>query len=149
MKFLCIECDRQMTFEERELPGDGTLAIAFACPGCGRRVGMLTNPFETQLVSSLGVVIGGRTVPEQPLEMVRSSVATGQENAFSEVKGPENGGTGVKWSPDAVERLARVPNFVRGMVKRIYAEYARDHGIAEITPALMDTARTELGLEGM
>jgi hypothetical protein len=35
------------------------------------------------------------------------------------------------------------------MVKRIYAEYARDHGIAEITPALMDTARTELGLEGM
>ena len=47
------------------------------------------------------------------------------------------------------ERLAKVPNFVRGMVKRIYAEYARDHGIAEITPALMDTARTELGLEGM
>jgi hypothetical protein len=149
MKFLCIECDRQMTFEERELPGDGTLAVSFACPACGRRVGMLTNPFETQLVSSLGVVIGGRTVPEQPLEMVRSSVATGQENAFSEAKGPETSGTAVQWSPDAVERLAKVPNFVRGMVKRIYAEYARDHGIAEITPALMDTARTELGLEGM
>ena len=149
MKFLCIECDRQMTFEERELPGDGTLAIAFSCPGCGRRVGMLTNPFETQLVSSLGVVIGGRTVPEQPLEMVRSTVATGQENAFGESKPPESSGTGVRWSPDAQERLARVPNFVRGMVKRIYAEYARDHGIAEITPALMDTARTELGLEGM
>jgi hypothetical protein len=149
MKFLCIECDRQMTFEERELPGDGTLAISFACPGCGRRVGMLTNPFETQLVSSLGVVIGGRTVPEQPLEMVRSSVATGQENAFGEAKAQETTGTGVRWSADAQERLARVPNFVRGMVKRIYAEYARDHGIAEITPALMDTARTELGLEGM
>jgi len=42
-----------------------------------------------------------------------------------------------------------VPGFVRGMVKRIYAEYARDRGITEITPALMDTARTELGLEGM
>jgi proto-chlorophyllide reductase subunit len=149
MKFLCIECDRQMTFEERELPGDGTLAIAFSCPGCGRRVGMLTNPFETQLVSSLGVVIGGRTVPEQPLEMVRTTVATGQENAFGESKGHETSGTGVTWSADAQERLARVPNFVRGMVKRIYAEYARDHGIAEITPALMDTARTELGLEGM
>ena len=95
------------------------------------------------------VVIGGRTVPEQPLEMVRSSVATGQQNAFGESKGPETSAPGVTWSPDAQERLARVPNFVRGMVKRIYAEYARDHGIAEITPALMDTARTELGLEGM
>jgi hypothetical protein len=149
VKFLCIECDRQMTFEERELPGDGTLAVSFSCPGCGRRVGMLTNPFETQLVSSLGVVIGGRTVPEQPLEMVRSSIATGKEDAFGDGKTQATSGTGVTWSPDAQERLARVPNFVRGMVKRIYAEYARDHGIAEITPALMDTARTELGLEGM
>ena len=137
-----------MTFEERELPGDGTLAIAFSCPGCGRRVGMLTNPFETQLVSSLGVVIGGRTVPEQPMEMVRSTVATGKDNAFGEARGPETV-LGVTWSADAVERLAKVPNFVKGMVKRIYTEYARDHGISEITPAVMDTARTELGLEGM
>ena len=148
MKFLCIECDRQMTFEERALPGDGTLAVSFSCPACGRRVGMLTNPFETQLVSSLGVVIGGRTVPEQPLEMVRTTVATGKDTAFGESTAPEPSGTGVRWSPDAQERLSRVPNFVRGMVKRIYAEYARDHGIAEITPALMDTARTELGLGG-
>jgi hypothetical protein len=35
------------------------------------------------------------------------------------------------------------------MVKKIYGDYAREHGIAEITPAVMDTARTELGLEGM
>jgi len=38
---------------------------------------------------------------------------------------------------------------VRGMVKRIYADYANDRGIAEITPAMMDRARSELGLEGM
>jgi hypothetical protein len=156
MKFLCIECDRQMTFEERQIPGDGTLAVAFSCPGCGRRVGMLTNPFETQLVSSLGVVIGGRTVPEQPLEMVRGKVATGKDDAFGEPEGPEGsgetgGGSGgfPTWSPEAQERLGRVPGFVRGMVKRIYAEYARDRGISVITPALMDTARTDLGLENM
>ena len=53
------------------------------------------------------------------------------------------------WSPEAQERLARVPGFVRGMVRRIYLDYAKDRGIAEITPAVMDTARTELGLEGM
>lgn len=133
MKFLCVECDQQMAFAERQLPGDGTLAATFKCPKCGRVVAMLTNPMETQLVSSLGVEIGGRTVPAEPLEMVRTNVVTG----------------GPAWTSDAQERLARVPSFVRGMVKKIYADYARERGIAEITPTVMDTARAELGLEGM
>jgi hypothetical protein len=42
-----------------------------------------------------------------------------------------------------------VPKFVRGMVKKIYGDFAAEHGIGEITPAVMDRARTELGLEGM
>ncbi len=141
MKFLCVDCDKQMAFEERQLPGDGTLAATFKCPACGRVVAMLTNPMETQLVSSLGVEIGGRTVPAQPLETVREG---------GEPRGDAAGPNGAPtWSADAQERLARVPNFVRGMVKRIYADYAKERGIAEITPAVMDTARAELGLEGM
>ena len=148
MKFLCVDCDRQMTFEERQLPGDGTLAVAFKCPGCGRVIALLTNPFETQLVSSLGVVIGGRTVPEQPLEMVRGMVATGKEDAFVEA-GERGAGSGLIWSREAQERLARVPSFVRGMVKKIYTDYAKERGIAEVTTAVMDAARAELGLEGM
>src|SRR5881397_245036 len=148
MKFLCVECDRQMAFEERRLPGDGTLAAAFRCPTCGRVVALLTNPMETQLVASLGVKIGGTTLPPQPLETVRGMVATGKEDAFDD--GRERGaGSGPSWSMEAQERLARVPGFVRGMVKRIYLDYAKDRGIAEITPAVMDTARSELGLEGM
>ena len=148
MKFLCVACDRQMQFEERQLPGDGTLAAAFRCPACGRVVALLTNPMETQLVASLGVKIGGRTIDEQPLETVRGMVATGKEDAFDD--GREQGaGSRPIWSMAAQERLARVPGFVRGMVKKIYLEYARDRGIAEITPAVMDTARSELGLEGM
>jgi hypothetical protein len=35
------------------------------------------------------------------------------------------------------------------MVKKIYTDFAVEHGIAEITPAVMDRARQELGLEGM
>ena len=132
MKFLCVECDQQMAFAEREVPGDGTLAATFKCPKCGRVVAMLTNPMETQLVASLGVEIGGRTVPPEPFEMVRGFVTGGPA-----------------WSPDAQERLSRVPNFVRGMVKKIYGDYAKERGITEITPAVMDTARAELGLEGM
>jgi proto-chlorophyllide reductase subunit len=154
MKFLCVDCDRQMTFEERQLPGDGTLAVAFKCPACGRAIALLTNPFETRLVSSLGVVIGGRTVPEQPLETVRGMVATGKEDAFIDRSADRDGSAdrrtaGPTWSPEAQERLTRVPGFVRGMVKKIYADYARERGIPEITPAVMDTARSDLGLEGM
>src|SRR5260370_559063 len=87
MKFLCVECDQQMQFEERQLPGDGTLAAAFRCPRCGRAVGLLTNPMETQLVASLGVKIGGTTLPPQPLEPVRGIVAAGKPDAFGAATG--------------------------------------------------------------
>jgi hypothetical protein len=151
MKFLCVECDRQMTFEERQLPGDGTLAAAFRCPACGRSVAMLTNPMETQLVSSLGVKIGGSTVPGQPMELIRSAMAGGRPGAFDDEGGERSadGGMRVTWDDAAQQRLARVPSFVRGMVKRIYADYAVEHGIAVISPEMMDRARGELGLEGM
>jgi len=150
MKFLCVDCDRQMTFEERALPGDGTLAATFKCPKCGRVMALLTNPMETQLVSSLGVEIGGRTVPTQPLETVRKMVTTGRNDAFDHEGSTEHGaGSRTSWSAEALARLDRVPNFVRGMVKRIYIDYARERGISEITPAIMDSARSELGLEGM
>jgi hypothetical protein len=150
MRFLCIDCDAQMHFEERQVPGDGTFAASFACPTCGRRVALLANPMETQLVNSLGVKIGGRTLDAEPMELIRTSVA-GREDAFddrslrSEVQGPRS----PAWSSDAQDRLARVPGFVRGMVKKIYTDYAKEHGIAEITPAVMDRARADLGLEGM
>lgn len=175
MKFLCIDCDQVMEFAERQLPGDGTLAAVYTCPGCGREMALLTNPMETRLVSSLGVHIGGREVPEQPMEVVRSSLEGGREDAFEEsgeavaegeartaddapgkaAEGAETPGTAsrpagrVRWSSAATDRLSRVPSFVRGMVKRIYTDWARERGIEEITPEVMDRARTELGLEGM
>ncbi len=147
MKFLCLDCDSQMHFAERRQPGDGTFAAAFTCPTCGRSVALLANPMETQLVDSLGVRIGGRTLDPQPLEATRGSIR-GRDDAFAD-GGAGQRGIGTGWSREAEERLARVPGFVRGMVKRIYADYATDHGIAVITPEVMDRARTELGLEGM
>ena len=147
MKFLCVDCDRQMGFEERAVPGDGTLAAVFRCPACGRQTAMLANPMETQLVSSLGVKVGGRTVPEANLEGVRTGVTAGRDDAFEAP--PPTRPAPVRWSVDAVERLGHVPSFVRGMVKKIYTEYARERGIEEMTPAVMDQARSDLGLEGM
>ena len=144
MKFLCIDCDQQMQFAERQVPGDGTFAAAFRCPRCGRSVALLANPMETQLVGSLGVKIGGRTLDAPPLEMVRGTIQ-GRDDAFLE----EDGVGSPVWSGAAQERLSHVPTFVRGMVKRIYADYAVQHGITEITPDVMDRARADLGLEGM
>lgn len=148
MKFLCIDCDTQMTFEERQQPGDGTFAASFTCPRCGRRVAMLANPMETQLVSTLGVEIGGRTLDEEPLEFTRREVA-GRDDAFRQDAAPSSRGQRPAWSRDAEDRLTKVPSFVRGMVKKIYSDYARERSIVEITPAVMDRAREELGLEGM
>ncbi len=147
MKFLCVGCDSVMRFAERQIPGDGTLAAVFVCDACGREMAMLTNPMETQLVSSLGVKIGGRTVPEQPLEQTRAGLDGGRGDAFEAGPGLTPGA--VQWDREAVERLQRVPSFVRGMVKRIYADWAAERGIATMTPEIMDRARSELGLEGM
>jgi len=147
MKFLCVPCDEQMEFEERSLPGDGTLAAVFRCPKCDHETAMLTNPMETRLVSSLGVSIGGRQVPEQPMEGVRGGLSGGREDAFAD--DPTSAAAPVRWSVEAIERLDVVPRFVRGMVKRIYTDWAKEQGIGEITPAVMDQARTDLGLEEM
>jgi hypothetical protein len=168
VKFLCLPCDAVMAFAERQIPGDGTLAAVFKCPSCGREMAMLTNPYETQLVSGLGIKIGGRTVPGQPLELLRTSLEGGRPDAFVDEEAPgapslagdvpRAAGAGgaataaparLAWTPAALERLERVPSFVRGMVKRIYADWARERGIVEMTPEVMDRARTDLGLEGM
>jgi hypothetical protein len=148
VKFLCIDCDAQMTFEERREPGDGTFAASFSCPSCSHRVAMLANPMETQLVGSLGVKIGGRTLDEAPMELLRANLPA-REDAFDDGAVPRAAGARPVWSAEGQARLARVPGFVRGMVKKIYADYAAEHGVREITPAMMDRARSELGLEGM
>ena len=158
MKFLCVPCDEVMPFAERQVPGDGTLVAVFRCPSCEREMAMLTNPYETQLVSGLGVKIGGRTVPEQPMELLRTNLEGARPDAFVEADARPAAATlagdvpiavRLTWNPDALDRLERVPSFVRGMVKRIYADWARERGIGEMTPEVMDRARTELGLEGM
>ncbi len=155
MKFLCLDCDNVMEFAERQIPGDGTLAAGFKCGSCDREMAMLTNPMETQLVSSMGVKIGGREVPAQPMELARTSLEGGRDDAFVLSEDIPLAGAGaaapvrVVWTSEAMGRLERVPSFVRGMVKRIYTDWARERGVSEITPENMDRARTELGLEGM
>src|SRR5580765_2558725 len=82
MKFLCLDCDQPMKLHSTEGRDEGSLAVTFRCPQCGFRVAMLTNPFETQMVRSLGVKVGGRTVPAEPFENLRATMAGTRSDAF-------------------------------------------------------------------
>jgi hypothetical protein len=74
MKFVCLNCETYMNFEKVEKPGEGSLGVFFGCPSCGAKFSMVTNPGETQMVSSLGVKLGGRTVAAEPFEMTRGTL---------------------------------------------------------------------------
>jgi hypothetical protein len=96
------------------------------------------------------------------MEFTRTGMTDGREHAFAEGPAIESPAAAepsaasapsiparVGWDEGATDRLARVPSFVRGMVKRIYTDWAQENGIPVMTVEMMDRARTELGLEGM
>jgi hypothetical protein len=74
MKFVCLNCETYMSFEKVEKPAEGSLGVFFGCPSCGAKFSMVTNPGETQMVSSLGVKLGGRTEAAEPFEMTRGTL---------------------------------------------------------------------------
>lgn len=74
MKFVCLGCETYMSFEKVEKPAEGSLGVFFGCPSCGSKFSMVTNPGETQMVSSLGVQLGGRAQPAAPFEMTRGTL---------------------------------------------------------------------------
>ena len=74
MKFVCLNCETYMSFEKVEKPAEGSLGVFFACPSCDAKISMVTNPGETQMVSSLGVQLGGRTEAASPLEMTKGTL---------------------------------------------------------------------------
>jgi DNA-directed RNA polymerase subunit RPC12/RpoP len=162
MKFLCLDCDEAMKLHSTEGPDAGSLTVTFRCPECGFRVAMLTNPFETQMVRSLGVKVGGRTVPAEPFENLKSTMAGARADAFEGAS--ESGGAcpfaaalggdeaaapppaGVAWEPAAAARLERIPGFIRPMAKRSIERFAAERGYASITETVMDEARAVFGM---
>jgi DNA-directed RNA polymerase subunit RPC12/RpoP len=166
MKFLCLDCDQPMKLHSTEGPDEGSLAVTFRCPECGFRVAMLTNPFETQMVRSLGVKVGGRTVPPEPFEQLRASMAGARPDAFQGAGGtPDTPGSGcpfaealsespastpasggITWAPEAEARLTRIPSFIRAMARRSIERYAESQGHRTITESVMDEARSVFGM---
>jgi len=168
MKFLCLDCDAPMKLHSTEGPDEGSLAVTFRCPECGFRVAMLTNPFETQMVRSLGVKVGGGAVAAAPFEHVRTMMANPRADAFEGNVG-EAGTAGVAeapgcpfaamvndvarpapasvaWTSEAEARVERIPSFIRPMARRAIERFAAEHGYSTIDETVMDEARGAFGM---
>ena len=52
------------------------------------------------------------------------------------------------WTEEAQQRMERIPIFVRGMVAKAIEAYAVSRGLAEITPGIVDEAKTFWGQTG-
>ena len=165
MKFLCLDCDEPMKLHSTAGPDEGSLTVTFRCPECGFRVAMLTNPFETQMVKSLGVKVGGASGPGQPFEHITSSMAGARTDAFEGDIPTATDATGrgcpfgamlneaagdaaatIAWSPEAAARVERIPSFIRPMAKKAIERFAEAQGHPVITEAVMDEARGALGM---
>ena len=80
MKFLCIACDQAMRLAGTGGADSDSLTVTFSCPACGHRIAMLTNPWETQLVRTLGVKVGSPPVEAPaPFAAVRAGLARQRE----------------------------------------------------------------------
>ncbi len=169
MKFLCIPCDTKMTLQTIDPPEGGSLSVIYSCPECGYEMAMLTNPFETQLVQSLGVRIGpatgaspgaGAPVPDARLS---NHDETGGVAATSAGRCPFPGmmpamegaleGAGhapstipVRWTSSAEARLANIPAFVRPMARTGIEQFARERGALEVDEKMLDAARDFFGM---
>ena len=161
MKFVCTECDEPMKFDQNGgLDEDGSMSATFRCPSCEWGVTLLINPQETQMVRSLGVKVGGATVPAHPMEMLQTHLANPSESVTEMLQTPgascpfsgmvqdafDTTQGELRWAVEAEQRLERAPSFVRAMVRRGIEEFAREQGYVEITPQVMDEARAHMGM---
>jgi Proto-chlorophyllide reductase 57 kD subunit len=162
MKFLCLDCDQPMKLVRTEGPEEGSLSVTFRCPECGYAVAMLTNPFETQMVKSLGVKIGAApAATPPPFEHLRASLANTRTDAFEDAPGAPSGpgcpfaamvndttdaASPIPWTPEAAARIERIPAFIRPMARKAVERLAGSKGYGTITEAVMDEARGAFGM---
>jgi Proto-chlorophyllide reductase 57 kD subunit len=158
VKFLCVPCDQPMRLGEVGPPDRGSLAVRYTCPACGYEMAMLTNPFETQMVQSLGVRIGpdagSASADATPGEGGSASKCpfAGMIPGLTEVaRAPEDasapaGEAAVAWTAQAEARLQAIPSFVRPMARTGIERFARERGYPTVDERVLDEARDFFGM---
>ncbi|MEK7702928.1 MAG: PCP reductase family protein [Nitrospirota bacterium] len=53
--------------------------------------------------------------------------------------------TPMTWTPEAKERIEKVPSFMRPMIEMGIENYARKNGITTISPEVMDASKNDMG----
>jgi len=146
MKFLCIPCDQKMeTQTEGIMPEEKkNLVMKFKCKKCGHSIAMLTNKFETEFVSKLGVQVGttAAEATSTPMGVVSGALAEGKEELKKGAPAEGN----IEWTEEAKERIQRVPFFVRNMAKKTVLDFAKERGVTVIDGKLMDEVREKVGM---
>jgi len=119
------------------------ITLKFKCKKCGHMIAMLTNRFETEFVSKLGVEAGGKSaLADTPMAMVGSQLAQGKEELKQAVSAEDS----IEWTQEAQDRIQKVPFFVRGMAKKTVLSFAKERGVKVIDGALMDEVREKVGM---
>jgi len=144
MKFLCIACDEPMKLEESTPPADGAgFTATFRCPACGHGVAMLTNPWESEVVGSLGVKLANGRESKCPIAPMvaaaREAAAGGAMIAGARPAAAAD--EGIAWTAGALARLERIPEMVRPMAREGIERYAKNAGRGVVDEALLEEAR--------
>jgi proto-chlorophyllide reductase subunit len=141
MKFLCVSCDEPMKLILAKPPERGSLTVVYGCLCCGHEIAMLTNPYETQVVGSLGVKVGGAPGESQdtskcPFSDVVQGLGADREGSSALFP----------WTPEAASRLENIPEFARPMAKAGIEKFAKERGLAQIDGRVLDEARDFFGM---
>jgi hypothetical protein len=133
-----MSCDEAMKLINVAPPDRGSLSVVYRCPSCAHEIAMLTNPYETQVVGSLGVQIGpeAETAGKCPFPGVMQEMGVTLDDpsaAFS-------------WTAEAADRLANIPEFARPMAKTGIEKFARDRGLAQIDAQVLEEAKDFFGM---
>ncbi len=138
MKFLCVSCDEAMKLTEVVPPDRGSLTVVYQCPKCAHEFAMLTNPYETQVVGSLGVQVGpeGDGAAKCPFPGVMQEMGASLDGSSA----------AFPWTPEATERLENMPEFARPMAKSGIEQFAKERGLPRIDLQVLDAAREFFGM---
>jgi hypothetical protein len=164
MKFLCVTCDEPMKLKSVDDSGGGSLSVLYGCPTCDAGFAMLTNPFETEMVQSLGVKIGPAAAGGEMAEGARAAGATGATGqggkcpfsgmvaGMGESDAPAAApprparAIGPIWTAEALSRLEGIPELVRPMARQGIEHYAQSEGYTEIDEKVLAEARSRFGM---
>jgi len=147
MKFLCVPCDSPMKLQTIAPPEGGSLSVVYSCPECGYQMAMLTNPYETQLVQSLGVRIGPETGASNGASASAKCPFPAMMPDGGEARPVQTGEPNpLRWTSAAEARLANIPEFVRPMARTGIERFARERGALEVDEKILDAARDFFGM---